>query len=149
MEKSDDLESVQVQRRNLFKEELHHMSIQTLLKKILLQGKYLFKKEIDLAKNELKADIKSEALLAGGFSVGIIAASVAGILLLVTIIFLLSLVMPGWIAGLVMSGIFLLISIIAFVYGWGKRVKDPFVRTKEVLKADSRLIDGGIKRHAA
>jgi hypothetical protein len=130
-------------------EDIHHLSTLKLFRKIEEEAKFLVKKEIDLAKAEFKADIRSESLFTAGFIVGITAGSVSGILLLVTSIFALSLVLPGWAAGLIVSGVMLLISGIGFIFGWNVHVKRPLTRTREVLKADKNIIGGHTKNRAA
>jgi membrane-bound ClpP family serine protease len=130
-------------------ENIHKISSINLLKSMRRQGKYLLQKEVELAKTELLADVRSEANLAGGFSVGIAAAYATGILLLVTGMLALSLVVPGWVAGLIVSGITLIISIVAFLFGYFKRVQEPLVRTREVLKADTQIAKGQQRPHAA
>jgi hypothetical protein len=149
MDTSGSEEYKQPEKKSEYKNDLHLMSNRYLFEKLQEQGKFLIHKEIDLAKAELKASIRSEALLSGGFAVGIATASVTGVLLLVTLIFALSLIMPGWVAGLIVSGALLLVSIIAILFGWIHRVKDPLVRTKEVLKADANLNEAKTKKHAA
>jgi hypothetical protein len=130
-------------------DDIHKLSLLNIIKSIRNQGNYLLKKEIELAKTEILADARSEANLAGGFSVGIAAAYTTGILLLVTGILALSLVLPGWIAGLIVSGLTLIISMGAFLYGWVRRVREPLVRTREVLKTEAQLMKGQQHPHAA
>jgi hypothetical protein len=71
---------------------------------------------------------------------GLGVAAVTGFLtitmLLVTAIFALSAVIPGWLAGLIISGILLLISLIAGAIGWSRRVKSPVYRTRETVRDD-------------
>jgi hypothetical protein len=130
-------------------DDIHKLSFLNILKSIRMQGNYLLKKEIELAKTELFADARSEVSLAGGFSVGIAAAYTTGILLLVTGILALSIVLPAWIAGLIVSGFTFIISIVAFLYGWGRRVREPLARTREVLRTETQIVKGHQHPHAA
>jgi hypothetical protein len=129
-------------------DEIHKLSFINILKSIRKHGNYLLKKEIELAKTELIADVRSEANFAGGFSVGIAAAYTTGILLLVTGILALSIVVPGWVAGLIVSGFTFIISLGAFLYGWSRRVQKPLERTREVLKTEAQIVKGHQRPHA-
>lgn len=130
-------------------DDVHNLSFLNILKSIRRQGNYLLKKEIELAKTELYADARSEANLAGGFSVGIAAVYATGILLLVTGILALSIVLPAWVAGLMVSGLTLIISIGAFLYGWFRRVREPLARTREVLRTETEIVKGHQHPNAA
>src|SRR6185436_8622945 len=91
----------------------------------------LVKKEIALARSELKSDLKREIKMAEGFTV----AGVCGIttlnLLLVALVFALSDGMAGWLAALIVAGGVLLIGAVAALIGWSMRVKTPLEKTRK------------------
>ncbi len=130
-------------------ENIHNLSTLKLFQRIEKETRLLIRREIDLAKTEFRAEIRSESFLAAGFVVGIAAGSIGGILLLVTAIFALSLVFPGWAAGLIVSGVMMLISGIGFLFGWSRRIRQPLTRTREVLNADRHITGGHSEKHAA
>lgn len=130
-------------RNRYQKRTIGNLSIKELFREIRQQVKLLIKKEISLAQTELKADLKSELFMAIGFVIAGVSAFIALILLLVSSVFALSTVIPGWLAGLIVSGVFFIISMLSFFISRKKRVKSPLVRTKEVLQSDIRLAKEG------
>jgi hypothetical protein len=54
----------------------------------------------------------------------------------VTLIFALSRRLPGWVAGLAVSGFVLGIALIIGLVSWGRRVRTPLERTRRSLKED-------------
>jgi hypothetical protein len=107
-----------------------------LVGEITGQVSLLVKKQIELAKTELKADIKSEVAMVGGLGISALAAIITVNMLLVTLILALANTMPAWGAGLLVSGFTLLVAVVAGLMGWNKRVKTPMATTRETLKED-------------
>jgi uncharacterized membrane protein YqjE len=118
--------------------EMTGLSTAELIKEITHQVGELARAQIQLATTELRADIKSEVKMAAGLGVSALAALTAVNLLLVTIVFALSAVMPGWAAGLIVTGVMALVAAIAGVVGWKKRVRHPLERTRHELEEDVR-----------
>ena len=116
-----------------------NLSITELFGKISGQTRLLISKEMELAKTELKADLKKEAVMAGGFTAALSGLFLTASMLFVTVILALSEVMPSWLAGLVVSAFLLLMSVIAALVGWSGRVKTPLARTQETLRDDFKL----------
>ncbi len=108
----------------------------TLVKEIASGVERLAKKQVELAKTELRADLKKEARVAGGLGMAALAALITVNLLLVTAALALSLVMPAWGAGLVVSGFTLLVAVVVGLVSWSARLRDPMVRTRRTLKDD-------------
>jgi hypothetical protein len=105
-----------------------------LMRKIVSQAELLAKKEIELAKTELRADLRSEARVVEGLGVAALAALVTVNLLLVTAALALSLVMPGWAAGLIVSGVMLMVALFFASVSWHRRLRDPLSHTRRTLK---------------
>jgi len=124
--------------------DISRLSIGELITEIREQVSLLVKKEIDLAKVELKADLKAEALMAGGFLLAATFGFLTISMLCVTAILAIAIVLPGWAAGLIVSGFLLLLSLLAALIGWGSRVKAPLVRTREVIRSDISMTKEGI-----
>ena len=112
------------------------MSTVELVKQITHQVGDLAKKQIELAKTELRADVRAEV---GAIS-GLAAAAAAGLitltLLFVTLIFVLARHLPGWAAGLIVSGFMLGVALIAGLVSWGHRVRSPLAHTRRAIKDD-------------
>jgi ABC-type uncharacterized transport system permease subunit len=98
----------------------------------------LVRKQLDLAKAELRSDIKSEAVMAGGLGVAAVLGIVTLTMLFVTATFALGLVLPGWAAALIVTGFALLLTGAATLFAWSRRVRAPLKRTRETLKEDLR-----------
>jgi hypothetical protein len=105
-----------------------------LVRQIVSQAELLAKKELELAKTELRVDLRSEARVAGGLGIAALAGLVTINLLLVTAALALSLVMPAWAAGLIVTGIMLLVAVIFAAVSWRRRLRDPMAHTRRTLK---------------
>jgi hypothetical protein len=111
-------------------------SLRELLQEIRLEGVHLVRKKIELVRIELREDLRTEAIAVGCLSAACAGGVIGAILLLVTLILALAHVMPGWGAGLIVSGAVLLISAVAAAVGWKHRVREPLEQTRQVLKGD-------------
>jgi len=112
------------------------LSTVDLVKQITAEVGHLAHKQIELAKAELKADLKAELTMIGGLSVAAVAALCTLNLLLVTAVLALATLMPGWRAGLIVSGATLLVATVVAGIAWSKRVRSPMARTKKTLQED-------------
>jgi hypothetical protein len=105
-----------------------------LMRRIVSQAELLAKKEIELARTELRTDLRSEVRVAEGLGVAAVAALVTVNLLLVTAALALSLVMPGWAAGLIVSGVMLIVALLFATVSWRRRLREPMAHTRRTLK---------------
>jgi hypothetical protein len=114
------------------------LSAGELLTEIGAQASLLVKKQVDLAKTELRADLSHEIAMVGGLSVAALALFLTLNLLLMAGVFALAsaLAFPGWLAALMVSGFTLLTAIAAGMFGWNKRIRSPLGRTRKALKED-------------
>lgn len=101
---------------------INRLSLTQILKEIRVKFSKLLRKEIDLAKTELKADIKSEISMVGGMGIAAVLIFLSISMLLVTLILALSEVLPAWTAGLIVSAVLLLAAAIVALISWKKRV---------------------------
>jgi len=124
------------ERGTLEAESVQNLSTVQLIKEITAEVTHLAGKQIDLAKAELAADLKAQVGVVAGLSVGAIAAICTLNLLLVTAVFALATKMPGWAAGLLLSGVTLAVATIISLVAWNKRVRKPLERTQRTLKED-------------
>ena len=123
-------------------------SIADLLRAIARDTATLVRKEVELARHELKAAV-SARLKAGA------ALAVAGVLGIIVIVFLglaaaraLDLVLPGWASRLIVAGIFLLLALGAAAFG-ALRVKRPPMapqETKRTVKEDVQWAKTRLRR---
>jgi hypothetical protein len=120
-------------------ERVTRLSTVQLLKEIASQGGLLVKKQIALAKTELKSDARTEAKVAGGLGLAAVGAIITVTLLLVTVAFALALVMPAWAAGLIVSGVVAAFVAILAGVSWSRRIRNPLQRSRDELKQDVRF----------
>lgn len=96
----------------------------------------LVRDEIELAKIELKHDLKAQARSA----IWLAAAGVGGLMilamLLVSAVLGLGTVIAGWGAALIIAGAVGLVTVIAGLLGYLKFVKKPLATTRKTLKED-------------
>ena len=113
------------------------MSNRELLGHIVDSATQLAKKEIELAKSELRADLKKEVSMAKGLGVAGLCALWTVSLMLVAGALALGTVIPEWAAALVVAAAVLAVGTVAGLLGWGKRVKQPLESTRRSLKEDA------------
>jgi hypothetical protein len=120
-------------------ERVTRLSTVQLVREIAVQASLLVKKQVQLAKTELKADARTEARVAGGLGIAAVGAIITVTLLLVTAAFALALVMPAWGAGLIVTGV--VAAAVAIVAGlsWKRRVRTPLATSRRELKQDVRF----------
>jgi len=117
---------------------LEHMTNRELIGYISQNALKLAKSEVELAKAELKADLKKEVGMAKGLGVAGLCAIWAVSLMLMACALALGTVMAEWAAALVVAGGVLLVGTVAGLVGWGKRVQKPLETTLRTLKEDAR-----------
>ena len=91
----------------------------------------LIKAQVELAKSELKEDLRSEVAAAKGLSVAAVAGLSGLSVLLVAAAFGLAAVMPIWAALLIVAGVMLLVAGIAAAIGV-KKLRVPLQRTRKI-----------------
>ena len=121
------------------RERVTRMSSLALVKEIATQAGLLVKKQVQLARTELKADARTEAKVAGGLGLAAVGAIVTVTLLLVTAALALALVMPAWGAGLIVSGFVAAVVAIVAAVSWNRRVRQPLQHSRNGLRQDVRF----------
>ena len=120
-------------------ERITRLSTLALVKEVAAQATLLVRKQIALARTEIKSDARAEAKVAGGLGIAAVGAIITVTLLLVTAALALAQVMPAWGAGLIVSGV--VAAAVAIVAGvsWHRRVRQPLARSRKGLRADVRF----------
>jgi hypothetical protein len=120
--------------------QAEEMSNRELLGRILTESSELVRREVELAKVELMADLGAEARVARALGVGAVLGLmgvnlllIAGVLALVP---LLSGALPPWAVALIAGGVVLAASGVVAAIGWGRRVREPMRRTRKHLQED-------------
>jgi uncharacterized membrane protein YqjE len=100
------------------------------------QSRALVKKELELARVELRADIKRELAMAQSMGVACLCALAAFGLLLSAAVFGIGTALPLWAAALIVGGVMLAAGALAALIGWKLRVQHPLDHTQRSLKED-------------
>jgi uncharacterized membrane protein YqjE len=117
-----------------------NISTRELIGRIVSEGVALVKKEIELAKVELKADIKADVKTAKALGVGAVLGLCALNMALVAAVLALApmVPIPAWATALIATGVILAAAAIVGLLGWQTRVKQPLERTRRHLKEDAK-----------
>ncbi len=121
-------------------ETLRQMQTKELVTETGRKASLLVKKEIELAKAEMRAQVRAEIKMASGLGIAGVCALIGLEMLLVALAFGLmeSGVLPGWAAALIIAGVVLAIGAGAGLWGWAKRVRKPLETTQRSVKEDVR-----------
>jgi uncharacterized membrane protein YqjE len=121
------------------REEITRLSNLQLVRRLVGQLSLLAKKQIELAKAEIRADVRTEAKVAGGLGLAAVGAIIVATLLLVTGALALSLVLPAWAAGLIVTGVVAVAVAVVAVVSWKRRLRTPLGHSRSELKEDLRF----------
>ena len=117
-----------------------HLSTPQLIARIAEAGTLLVEKEVALAREELRSDVRAEIgsakLLAGALVAGLIGATV----LLVAAVFVLSRWMAPWAAALTVGGALLVAGAALGLLGWGRLVLAPLAVTRKTVTEDLQWV---------
>ena len=120
--------------------ETRALSVGTLINEIMGKVTLLAKKEIELAKVEVKADMESELAMAKGLAIAFLVTVLGLNILLVALVFALATVMPGWLAALLIGGGLVVIGGILGYVSWTRRVTSPLALTRKTIREDSQWV---------
>jgi uncharacterized membrane protein YqjE len=120
--------------------DLRRLPTRDLVMEIAKKAKLLARAEIELAKREVKEDLRSEIKMASGLGVAGLCGILALAMLLVTIAFALQEagVVPGWLAAILVAAVVLAIGTAAGLWGWAKRVRTPLDTTRRSIQENVR-----------
>jgi uncharacterized membrane protein YqjE len=107
-----------------------------LVKGIATQVGSLARKELELAKIELKTDLRAEAKMVGGLGIAGVLLLLGVNVLLVAGVLALALIIPAWVAGLTVSGALLAAGGFVAMMSWRRRVSVPLERTRQTVTED-------------
>jgi uncharacterized membrane protein YqjE len=116
--------------------ETRSLSTRQLLTRLLETVSLLVTKEVELARAELKADVKAELSMVTLLVVAGVVAVFGVTMLLVAAVFALTVWMPGWLAALGLAGLLLAIGAVLALVGWKQRVSAPLAVTRKTVRED-------------
>ena len=117
---------------------LRERSTPELLSEITSKGLLLARKEIELARQELKEDFESEIATLKGAAVATLAGTATINLLLVAAVFALTPYLPGWMAALCLAGVTLVVTVATALLARHWHVEKPLALTRKTLVEDAR-----------
>jgi len=112
------------------------LSTPQLVKRIAETGSLLVEKEVALAREELKADVKAELGGAALLGIAAVAALTGAILLVLTGVFVIARWIPAWAAALGVAAFALGIAGGLGFMGWGRVARRPLTLTVKTLMED-------------
>jgi len=114
-----------------------------LLTQLAKDSAELVKKEVELAKTELRENLHRELRAASDLAIAALFGLLTLNALMIAGIVGLSAWLPAWAAALIVATFVLAIAMVVGAVGWKKRVERPLARTKRTLRDDVRWA----KRH--
>ena len=117
-----------------------HLSNRALIGEITGKATLLARKEIELAKAEIRADLKSQLATVKAMGFAALAGLLGVNILLVAVVLALATTIPGWLAALIVGGAILLIGAVVGYVGWRRMVTNPLALTRQSLKEDVRWV---------
>jgi len=114
------------------------LSLRELLGEITGKVTLLARKEVELAKTELKADLASELAAAKGLVVAAVIAILGVNMLLVAAAFGLAVYLPAWLAAVLIGAVLVVIAGILGYVSWMRRVTQPLAATRKTLREDAQ-----------
>lgn len=119
---------------------LRDMGTKDLVTEVARKASALARKEVELAKTELRTDLKAEVKMAGGLgAAGLCAIWGVSLLLVAAVLGLMEGgVLPGWAAALVVAAVVLAIGAGLGLWGWSRRVRKPLDATRRSLEENVR-----------
>ena len=112
------------------------LSTRQLLARLLETVSLLVTKEVELARAELKADVKTELDMVKLLAAAGIVALFGVNMLLVAAVFALTVWIPGWVAALAVAVVLIVIGAVLTLVGWQRRVSAPMAVTRQIVKED-------------
>jgi membrane protein len=116
--------------------ETRSLSTRQLLTRLIETVSLLVAKEVELARAEFKADLKTELRTVTLLCVAAVLAVFGVSMLLVAAVFAIAAWMPGWLAALGMAGLLLAIGAVLALVGWKRHVSAPLAVTRKTVKED-------------
>ena len=110
------------------------MSTRELVAAAIASATDLVRDEIELARLELKRDLKAQMRSSIWLVVGVVFALMVLALLLVAVAFALATVLPGWGAALIVAGFAAIVATITGIVGYVTIVRKPLDVTRRTLK---------------
>ena len=123
-------------RNGIVNGDARTLSTRELIGEITGTAAQLARKEVALARAEIRADFQSEIAMAKSLAVGAAAALLGLNLLLVAVVLALAPWIAPWLSALIGGAVLLVVGTIVGYVGWSRRVSSPLALTRKTLKED-------------
>jgi uncharacterized membrane protein YqjE len=125
---------------------LRGLTVRELVAELAHKGSQLARKEVELARAEVREDLRREIKMAGGLGVAGVCALLTLQMLLVAVAFgfMESETLPGWAISLIIAAVVLAIGTGAGLWGWARRVRTPLDATRASLRESVRWAKGQV-----
>ncbi len=119
---------------------LRGMGTRDLVTEVARKASALARKEVELAKAEVRADLRKEIKMAGGLGAAGLLAIWGVALLLVAVVLALAQTgtLPGWAWALIVAAVVFGVGAAIGLWGWSRRVRKPLDTTRHSLQEDVR-----------
>lgn len=123
---------------NRSQQELQQATTLGLVSQLAGDVRELVKKEVELARTELRHDVRAEAKAAAGIGIAGMCTLLALQLMLAALVLALTAWLTPASAALAVAALVLAVGTVTGLVGWAKRVRKPIERTQRTLKEDAR-----------
>jgi hypothetical protein len=113
--------------------DMRSLSTGELVSGLLRETRTLIEHEVELAKAEMRENLKAQLALVKWFGVALVAALCFVETVFMTAALALSTVLSPWLAGALVAGFLLVVAIVATVVGWSRK-EAPLETTRKTLK---------------
>lgn len=117
---------------------LKHVSLGALVSGAVEKAERLVRQEAELAKTEIREDLRAELKMAKDAGIALVAALSFLQMLLVAAVFALTEKMPGWAAALLVSAPLLVLAVVFVLLARGRHVTSPLRETRRSLEETFR-----------
>jgi Putative Actinobacterial Holin-X, holin superfamily III len=107
-----------------------------LVSGIVSKATLLARKEVELVKAEIKADLQTHISMVKSLAIAALFAVVGLSVLLVAAVFALAPYVAPWLAALVLGGALVAAGVVLGYIGWARRVVNPLALTRKTLRED-------------
>jgi hypothetical protein len=107
-----------------------------LLSGIVSKATLLARKEVELVKAEIKADLQTHISMVKSLAIAALFAVLGLNVLLVAAVFALAPYVAPWLAALVLGGALVAAGVVLGYVGWARRVVNPLALTRKTLRED-------------
>jgi hypothetical protein len=115
---------------------VHSVPTRDLVSGIVSKATLLARKEVELVKAEIKADLQTHISMVKSLAIAALFAVLGLNVLLVAAVFALAPYVAPWLAALVLGGALVAAGVVLGYVGWARRVVNPLALTRKTLRED-------------